>query len=200
MKRSKWAGFIGMLALSLAPAVSAERLSMTIRVLDQANLPATTIHKMEKYVENTLVSIDVDVRWIECAANVEACKALRGPNEFWLRVLGQTPPSTGPDQLGFTQPGESGGRGIQCVNVIYPMVEQLSRHTHIEAHWILGAAAAHEIGHLYLGTNDQAHSKAGVMCGIWSRREIELVSIGELNFTRGQGERIRAAMNAAPGF
>ena len=42
---------------------------------------------------------------------------------------------------------------------------------------------AHEIGHMYLGKNKEAHSKTGV----WQRRQLELLSIGELSFTREQG-------------
>jgi predicted HD phosphohydrolase len=80
------------------------------------------------------------------------------------------------------------------------MVEQLSSREGTDSHQVLGAAVVHEIGHLYLGNNGQAHSKAGVMCGAWSHREFALASIGELNFTHEQGARIRATMNAASGW
>lgn len=199
MTLAECAGLMITLAAFGAPA-AAEHLSMTIRVLDQANLSASTIHKMEKYVENRFASVDIDVKWVECASNMAGCKSLRGPNEFWLRILGETPAEAGTEQLGFTQPGDPGGRGIQCVNVIYPMVQNLTQHRNVDAHDILGAAVAHEIGHLYLGSNEQAHSRTGVMCGFWSQREIELASTGELNFSREQGTRIRAAMNAAGGI
>jgi len=51
---------------------------------------------------------------------------------------------------------------------------------------VFGAAVVHEIGHLYLGTNGQAHSPT-VIGAVWSHRQFELASIGELNFTREQG-------------
>jgi hypothetical protein len=199
MKLTECAGLMMTLAVLATPVVG-EPLSMTIRVLDQANLSSNTIHKMEKYVENTFASVDIDVKWVECASNVERCKSLRGPNEFWLRILGETPATAGTEQVGFTQPGEPGGRGIQCVNVIYPIVQKLVQHRNIEGYQILGAAVAHEIGHLYLGTNDQAHSRTGVMCGFWSEREVEQASIGELSFSREQGAHIRAAMSATAGI
>jgi len=194
MKLTKWASLVITLA-----GVAAARPSMTIRILDQANLPAGKIQKMERYVEQTLASIDVDVNWVDCATNLAACKARRGPNEFWLRVLAQMPPAeNGIDLLGFTQHGDAAD-GIQCVNIFYPMVEQLSSRERTDAHQVFGAAVAHEIGHLYLGTNRQAHSPSGVMCGTWSHRQFELASLGELTFTREQGARIRAAMSAASG-
>jgi hypothetical protein len=198
MNRTKWASLAITLAGLAAPAVSAPRLTMTIRILDQANLPASKIQKMERYVENTLASINVEVNWVNCAANVTACQTQRGPNEFWLRILAQMPPGVngGVDLLGFTQHGDTPGNGIQCVNIFYPMVEKLSVRERADSHWIFGAAVLHEIGHLYLGTNGEAHSPAGVMSGAWSHREFELVSIGELSFTPEQGEHIRAGMSA----
>ena len=103
------------------------------------------------------------------------------------------------DLLGFTQHGNA-PEGIRCINIFYPMVEQLSARERIDAPQVFGATVTREIGHLYLGTNREAHSLAGVMCGAWSHREFELVGLGELKFTREQGIRIRASMNAASGL
>jgi hypothetical protein len=200
MKTTKWASLVMTLVGLAAPAVSTPRPTMTIRILDQANVPASKIQKVEHYVENTLASIDVDVNWVDCRANLAACRAQRGPNEFWLRILAQMPPAINGavDLLGFTQHDQKDG--IQCVNIFYPMVERLSERERTDSHQVLGAAVVHEIGHLYLGTNGQAHSTAGVMCGAWSHREFELASIGELNFTREQGDLIRAAAGTASGL
>jgi hypothetical protein len=202
MKLSRCTSLAITLVGLTAPVVSAARHAMTIRILDQANLPSSKIQKMERYVTNTLASINIDVNWVDCAANVALCQGERGPNEFWLRILAQMPPggSDGADLLGFTQHGDTPENGIQCVNVFYPMVEQLSAREQADSHVVLAAAVVHEIGHLYLGTNGRAHSPTGIMCGAWSHREFELASIGELNFTREQGERIRAAMSAASGL
>jgi hypothetical protein len=101
----------------------------------------------------------------------------------------------GIDLLGFTQHGEKDG--IQCINLFYPMVEKLAGRERTDLDVVLGAAVAHEIGHMYLGTNGDAHTASGVMCGGWSHREFELASIGELNFSREQGMRIRSAMSSA---
>jgi hypothetical protein len=193
MKRSQWATLIITLAGVAAPLVSAPRSTMTIRVLDQSNLSASKLQKMERYVEVTLAHIETDVNWVDCRTNLAGCQTNRAPNEFWLRVLAQKPPAIngGVDLVGFTQHGETDG--IQCVNIFYPMVEKLSEQEQTESHQVFGAAVSHEIGHLYLGSNGQAHSRSGVMCGTWSRREFDLASIGELNFTLEQGVRIRAA-------
>lgn len=201
MKRSKCAGLMMTLA-GIAAAGSAPRPTMTIRVLDQAALPAGQIEKMERYVGATLASIQVQVNWVNCRTDLAACQAERRPNEFWLRILAQMPPKVngGIDLLGFTQHGDQPGNAIQCINIFYPMVEKVSERQRADSHNVLGAAVAHEIGHLYLGTNGEAHSASGLMCGVWSHREFELSSIGELNFSREQGAQIRAAMNLASGL
>lgn len=201
MKLTKYAGLIVTLTGLTAPAVSGERLSTTIRVLDQADIGVSRIHKMERYVENSLAAIEIDVKWVDCATNLKVCQSKRGPNEFWLRILAQMPPRNGiagTDTLGFTQRGEPGSDGIQCVSIFYPMVEQLSDRVAVDSHQILGAAVVHEIGHLYLGANSEAHSRTGVMCGVWSHPEFEQLSIGQLNFARDQAARIRAAIRAQP--
>ncbi len=202
MKLSNCVRVVITLAGIAGTAVSAQRPAMTIRVLDQANLSATQIQKMEHYVGTILASIEVDVNWVDCRTNVAGCQALRGPNEFWLRILAQMPPAVDGhiDLLGFTQFGDQPGDRIRCVNIFYPMVEQLSEHERAESDQILGAAVTHEIGHLYLGTNKQAHSPGGIMGGIWKHREFELANLGELNFTRDQGNRIRAAMSGTSGL
>jgi hypothetical protein len=188
---------VSVIMILAGTAISAPRPTMTIRVLDQANLPANKIQKMERYVEATLAAIQIDVKWVDCATDVVACQALRRPNEFWVRILSQMPPAINGriDLLGFAQFGDTPEDRIQCVNVFYPMVEQFSESERAGLHQVLGAAVVHEIGHLYLGRNREAHSSSGVMCGVWLHREFELLSIGELNFTSEQGARIRAAMS-----
>ncbi len=193
MRFPKCAGLIVALAI---PALSADHPSMTIRILDQAHVPSGRIQKMERYVETTLAAVEIEVKWIECSSNIEACKAVRGRNEFWLRILAQNPPdlNTGTELLGLTQRGEAAGE-IPCVNIFYPMVERTAKKLHAEE--VLGAALAHEIGHMYLGNNREAHSLNGIMSGVWVEREFEEMDLGTLQFTREQGERIRAAMAAS---
>jgi len=196
MGRASNAVVFGFLAISASEA-QAERPAMTIRVLNQAQLSSGKMGKMERYVGKALEAIDVDVKWVDCAANVEACKPVRGANEFWLRILAQDAPDvlSGRDLVGFTQRGDTAEDRIQCINIFEPMIERLAERNHIDSHDLLGAAVVHEVGHMYLGANSKAHSKTGIMRGVWTHREYELVSIGELRFSHEQGEEIRSAMN-----
>jgi hypothetical protein len=202
LKPSKCATLLITLAGVTAPAVSASRLVMTLRVLNQANLPARKIQKMERHVEAMLAAIQVDVNWVDCRTNVTACQPQPGPNEFWLRILAQMPPAVygGVEALGFTQYSDKRGDRILCVNIFYPMVRDVAERARIDVQELFGAAVVHEIGHLYLGNNGPAHSPTGIMCGTWSRREFDLADNGKLNFTSEQGARIRHRMSSASGL
>jgi hypothetical protein len=57
------------------------------------------------------------------------------------------------------------------------------------AYQILGAAIAHEVGHLILGAN--SHTPLGVMNPHWDMTQIRLVRIGELNFNRDQARLLQ---------
>jgi hypothetical protein len=202
VKLSKCASLLLTLAGITAPAVASPGPVITIRVLDQAKLPQKKIQKIERYVAASLAFIQVDVNWVDCRTNLVACEAVRGPNEFWLRILAQMPPAVygGVETLGLIQYGDKPGDRIQCVNIFYPMVRDVAERARIGVHVVFGAAVVHEIGHLYLGKNGPAHSRTGVMCGTWSRREFDLADIGKLNFTSDQGDRIRHAMSSASGL
>jgi hypothetical protein len=86
--------------------------------------------------------------------------------------------------------------GDSVASVYYGRVASLAQGFD-EMDWeiplILGAAIAHELGHLLLGTN--SHSPTGIMCGQWDRRFLRLALMGRQLFTPQQAEVIRAAVD-----
>jgi hypothetical protein len=54
---------------------------------------------------------------------------------------------------------------------------------------VLGAAIAHEIGHLFLGPN--SHSPVGIMRGGWKQDDLLKASQARVTFTPDQAQRIR---------
>jgi len=55
---------------------------------------------------------------------------------------------------------------------------------------ILGHAAAHEIGHLLLGSN--SHSPFGLMRARWSGQDLQNATVGNFLLTPEQTEAVRA--------
>jgi len=69
-----------------------------------------------------------------------------------------------------------------------------AEHSQADVWQVLGAAIAHEVGHLLLGS--AAHSGQGVMRATWEKEQLELASIGELVFTTEQAAKIRSAVTS----
>ena len=118
MKLAQCTTLIVTLAAVAKPAVSVTHLTMTIRVLDQANLSASNIQKMERFVENTLASIHVDVNWVDCGVSLDICQGKRGPNEFWLRILAQMPPRVNGAGPGPPRAGSPAGPWLPIVEPV----------------------------------------------------------------------------------
>jgi hypothetical protein len=57
---------------------------------------------------------------------------------------------------------------------------------------LLGAVAAHELGHLLLGF--QAHSWTGIMTPVWESESLRLMSMGNLLFSREQAVRMQSTL------
>src|SRR5262249_7027598 len=112
------------------------------------------------------------------------------PNEFWLRFLSEKPPHEAEEMLAFAVPDLDPAKGLCCANVSYPRVQDLAKRWEVEAQYILGAAVAHEIGHLLLGP--KAHSTPGIMRAHWDRAAARLTTTGEFLFTPQQAVRMRA--------
>jgi hypothetical protein len=58
---------------------------------------------------------------------------------------------------------------------------------------LLGTIAAHELGHLILGSH--AHTYEGVMSAVWKDSVIRRMEMGSLLFTREQSGAIRARLD-----
>jgi hypothetical protein len=84
--------------------------------------------------------------------------------------------------LGFTEVDEV--IGISAAGVYYPSAVEVAKKCQADVFQILGAAIAHEVGHLILGAN--AHSPGGVMSPHWGPAQYDRISIGELSFSMEQ--------------
>jgi hypothetical protein len=65
---------------------------------------------------------------------------------------------------------EGSTRAGALATVYLDLVESVARRTGIDVHALLGRAAAHEVGHLLLGSNH--HSTTGLMRETWTDREL----------------------------
>jgi hypothetical protein len=109
--------------------------------------------------------------------------------EIELRLSSDKPPSRYSDRAGFAVLAPEWSVGQRYAAVLYPMVQAAAKSQDTDVACLLGAAIAHEIGHLLLGA---AHRTGSIMSPRLGREEMRMASRGELLFDREQAGRVRA--------
>ena len=168
------------------------RLTLTLRVVNEAGADQRALAVAEKQAKSILDRAGVDLVWVACESGVgrgpaDPCSRDRGPAEFWFRITARKPSSTTKEMLGFTELGEN--RRDRASGIYYAAALELAEFWGIRLGDVLGAAVAHEAGHLLLGAD--AHSTRGVMQPHWNRLQFDLIGLGRLSFTASEGKAIR---------
>ena len=177
---------------------SAVGLRVTVRVYNFAQISPKVLVEAEREATRIFRKVGVETLWLDCPLTLAdcqtypACRQASGPNDFVLRIL----PKAMAERLSFR--GTTFGFALPCppdesgciANLFYHCVEQLTQVGNTPRELTLGHAAAHELGHLLLGTN--SHSSTGLMQAHWSRKDLRSACLGHLLFTSEQAEVIRA--------
>ena len=138
----------------------------------------------------------IETVWLDCSLAADGqhlipdCALPATPTDIILRLVPTslaTRAHFGDATLGIAAPSEK--NTTASASVFCDRVEKLSKGGHASLAVILGHAAAHEIGHLLLGSN--SHSPFGLMRGSWSRQDLQRASGGDLLFTPSQGLLMR---------
>jgi hypothetical protein len=174
--------------------------TLTLRVYNYAHLDSGLLTSAEKIATSILKNAAEATVWVECplsSADFErypGCQQEMQTTDFVIRLLTASMASKAPvsnEPLGFAQHCPDSERG--CVaNIFYTKVDELTSLKGGGSARILGHAMAHELGHLLLGEN--AHSRSGVMRGVWSREDLNFISWSELTFTPRQCDQIRDSL------
>ena len=186
-------------AMAIFPSFCRGLPSITLRVVNEAQVDDRLLNKALKEASGILNRAGVGLIWVDCAGDSEPCQRPRGPADFPFRLTTQRPAWTSQENLGFTE--HAGGNGSAGVNypAVLRLVEKLNGFTHgitpvaVYTPGFLGAAIAHEIGHLILGAN--AHYPEGVMRAEWGREQFESIKLGGLNFARLQAKLLQAEVS-----
>jgi hypothetical protein len=85
--------------------------------------------------------------------------------------------------------GQDGGR--YC-DVFFDRIKQAQGTLGVNLSRLLGTVAAHELGHLLLGSH--AHSNAGIMSAMWGMENLRHIDMGDLLFNREQALRMQGRL------
>ncbi len=140
----------------------------------------------------------IQVDWVNCSPADEArgskvpCRQAAFPQHLHLRIVRRSL-NLKDSILGISYLS-SDGAGCQA-DIFYEEIEKLRHETFVDAAIILGHVAAHEIGHLLLGSN--SHSSWGIMRAHWNMEELARANKGLLFFTKSQSHRMSEKLCAA---
>jgi hypothetical protein len=163
---------------------------ITVLVNDSAGVSANVLKQAEQEAARIFRPAGVEIVWMNCGEESVkengVCREVPGPNRFVLHIVPTGKTST--DLVfGVAFLGED-GRGKYC-NVFFDRIREANRNLATSTAQLLGTVAAHELGHLLLGSH--AHSQWGIMEPVWKEQAIQQAGLGTFLFTAEQGELMR---------
>jgi hypothetical protein len=177
-----------------ASAGQTEPLTVVVWVRDTAQVPDNVLTHAQTEVTRIFRQADVDTVWRAPSPSSANTDASRDPR-ITIAILSydqveRLPPALTRDKVGVgVALNSSPTTRANVAYVFYHRVKSLTGANGVTLAPVLGAAMAHEIGHLLL---DNAHSEVGLMRADWTKADLQLIQRSELFFTAEQGALIRS--------
>jgi hypothetical protein len=189
--------FTGSSAAGRKPA-RAETI-LTISVYNDTNVPRGTLLRAEEEAARVFRSAGIGVKWLNCASTAElqesgACRQVAFPAHLHLRIA-QKPLSAKEGVLGISFL-DADGIGCQA-DLFYERMEELKESNHASMASLLGHVAAHEVGHLLLGTN--SHAATGIMQAKWTGENLAGINLAGLYFSAAESARMKERFSTGMG-
>jgi hypothetical protein len=185
-----------LLCASISGAQANEPGRIKVMVLDSVGLPTSALARTEKEAARIFGSASIQVQWINCQKKGESENCHHAPlaDEFMLHIVHHGKTKT---DLVFGEAflGEDGSG--KYADIFFDRIRDASNPPELDTAQLLGAVAAHEVGHLLLGS--RAHSSAGIMQPVWEKECLRRVWMGSLLFTRKQAQSMEQRFGASSG-
>jgi hypothetical protein len=175
-------------------AQTGEAIEITILLQNRAKVSRDVIRQAEAESTRIFSASRIHPRWVDCS-QTPVCHHAPGANEFVLSIVSDGRTSSELVYgVAFLGPGGEG----KYADIFLRRVEVASMEGGFGLPRLLGAVAAHELGHLLLGTH--AHSYEGIMCPVWKKPVLQRMEMGSLLFTAAQSVRMKSRLaGEAPG-
>jgi hypothetical protein len=174
-----------LIALTVLASPLAAQPRITINLYDAAGLRPDHREAMKQETSKILQQAGITVEWLDCEVagqplNQPECARPLGAGRLMLQLApGSNKKNAKATGMALIQPGSS---VFAC---LYPdRVRDLANDANWDFAELLGHAAAHELGHLLLESNN--HSSAGIMRARWETDDLRRLSHNGLVFLSGQ--------------
>jgi hypothetical protein len=154
---------LGLLAIFPSCSFARPTLSLTVRVFNYAHVSLPTLTSAERDANQILAAAGLQVVWLDCLEKAQAvqskalCEMGWSPELPSVRLLsGQVTKQFHGFEFGF-----SSVPVLVTVSYEHIASHALRDNSPSEASTLLGCVIAHELGHLFLGSD--SHSSVGIM-------------------------------------
>jgi hypothetical protein len=174
---------------------------ITIHIHNYAEASPSVVGHAEQVAGSILREAGVNTIWAECPVDQDSSHdPICGKPFSSLDFVFNLVPRSMSDHwhlrggvLGIAIEVEGKGFGSSA-SIFYDVVRDSAVQRREDLDQLLGAAIAHELGHLLLGTN--SHSTTGLMSAFWSRKQLIVVQQRGLAFSSAEAEHIQKAVLA----
>ena len=172
------------------------RPEITVLVYDSARTSPLVLEQAEREASRIFSGAGIGIAWVNCPkgpGNTEkSCHHPLNSGEFVLHIVPNGRTST--DFVFGLSFLDENGAGTYC-DIFLKRIEEAQRDLGTSLPRLLGAVAAHELGHLLLGSH--AHSSVGIMTPRWEQETLSSLNRGSLLFTREQAFRMQAHLHGS---
>jgi hypothetical protein len=199
LRKSLWLVVaLTVLCSAVWPKVPARELQpVTVSVHNDAGIPFGILLHIESEASRVFRHSGIELRWLNCPLpptvpqNAAECATADFPRHLQLRIVKRSL-NLNEFTMGISYFSDD---GTGCyADLFYERAKLIYESSHVSVATILGHAAAHELGHLLLGTG--SHAPTGIMCAHWQPAELASASKGALFFSTAESLEMRDKLAA----
>ena len=197
----RWLSLVFALAMPGSAAwskeIAAAEMQVTISVHNDAGISAGTLRGAEAEAARVFQQSGIEVKWLNCPLPADGpedpaqCRTAEFPAHLQLRIARR---SRNLSEITFGISYLSADGSGCYANLFYERVEDMRERSRVNLGSLLGDVAAHEIGHLLLGTN--SHAASGIMRARWESEELGSISVGTLFFPEAESRQMKNKLAA----
>ena len=197
------AGMTLGIRVAAAPAGQVPPIALTIRLYNTSGIPAQNLQAARLATESILrdTGLEVVVRYcrrsVAPGESVDVCDEPLKPSELVVRIIEAPAFNTTlhPDAYGLAYVVPDINRGW-LATVFSDRIDRAATRLGVDTGTLLGLVAAHEVGHLLLGST--YHAEGGLMRADWSDALLAREA-REWRFSLGEAARIHRVLESIAG-